>query len=247
MWMWSSKNLKYIFICKLLHPLSKYFKTSIGIDVSEEQIKKAKSKISENNENIFVYQSNAYDITSLLNENNLITDENEKNYVDLITIGQAFHWFEEDKILSLCKNILKENGCLIIAGYDKEHFYSGHPLLGIYEELIKQLIPFYDVDVEKFNSTFSICEEKFKSYFNFHEKKLYLEKLQIPITSLFNFLKSWGSYTQMIKYYSGDSSFVDPLEIFKNKCQLILGYTSGQENLYYIDFEIPYFLIILKN
>lgn len=43
------------------------------------------------------------------------------NSADLITVAQAFHWFEKDKFKAECKRLLKENGRLAIIWNERCH------------------------------------------------------------------------------------------------------------------------------
>lgn len=98
--------------------LSPYFKKIVATDPSEKQISQAKKE-----KNI---------------EYSLAAEENSKladSSVDLVTVAQAFHWFNQEKFFTECERVLKPGGVLAIWSYGLSkvtesvdriinHFYS---------------------------------------------------------------------------------------------------------------------------
>lgn len=162
-------------------------------------------------------------------------------------MGQAFHWFDEDKILTFCKDLLKENGCLAIVGYKKQHFPIDHPLYHIFEDFIQTINPFFEFDVDNVDNAYHKTHDKMKKYFNICEVKYFTEKSEIPITKLFDFLKSWSGYYKLLKTHSTDANFIDPIEAFRIECREVLNYKEENENEMMIEFTNFYYLLILKN
>src|SRR3984957_9063306 len=57
------------------------------------------------------------------------------NSVDLITAGQAFHWFDRTKARTEFKRILKPGGWVALIWNDRQ--VNSHPFLAAYENLLK--------------------------------------------------------------------------------------------------------------
>jgi len=84
--------------------LSSYFDEAIGIDPSQSQIDEAKNTVCLKNVRFQVG-----------------VDEKlpaDGNTVDMVFVGQAFHWFNFDKFYEECSRVLKKEGCLVAFGYD---------------------------------------------------------------------------------------------------------------------------------
>lgn len=65
------------------------------------------------------------------------------NSIDLITAGQAFHWFDIPKTKSEFKRVLKQNGYIILMWNERK--LDSTPFLRAYEELLLK----YGTDYEK--------------------------------------------------------------------------------------------------
>ena len=183
---------------QLLLPLSSNFKISIGIDVSEAQINKTKENIQKGNiqQEIHLFTCDAYEIHK--NITNIIPDSK----FDLITIGQAFHWFEEDKILKYLKSLLKDNGVLILAGYSKEHFeeLEQPELYHILSKTISKLLPYFKFDVENNDKAYYKSHQSIKKIFESEIiTKHHRESADLPLNNLFNLLRSWSAYNNFKK------------------------------------------------
>lgn len=62
--------------------------------------------------------------------------------VDLITAGQAFHWFDPIRARSEFRRILKPSGWVAMVW--NERLVTGDPFLGAYETLLKKYAPEYE-------------------------------------------------------------------------------------------------------
>jgi SAM-dependent methyltransferase len=195
---------------QLLIPISSYFKKSVGIDISAEQIKKANEN-SKSNLSTYCYTTDVYNVLDVLvNENHI--KEDETKILDLITIGQAFHWFEEEKLLNfIVDKLLLPNGLLVITGYKKQHFKVGDKLFIPFENFIKKLKPYFECDVEFNDSGYERTD--FTKYFSNVEKKFFEEECQLTIQNLIKFIKSWSGYFNYLK-----NNHDDPAEELLTNC-----------------------------
>jgi len=91
-----------------------YFSKVIGCDPSPNQIEVARS--NNNCENI-VYQVGPAENLDV-----------PPGSVDLVTSGQAVHWFDFKAFFNECHRVLKPNGCLLLHGYDRPHLSRSQEL-----------------------------------------------------------------------------------------------------------------------
>ncbi|KAK3578101.1 hypothetical protein CHS0354_007811 [Potamilus streckersoni] len=85
------------------HRLCRHFRSVIGIDVSEDQIKAAKSKYEKE----ITFRVGQAEDLSFLDEHTL----------DLLTAGVSMHWFDIPKFLQEAKRVLKPGGVLAVYSY----------------------------------------------------------------------------------------------------------------------------------
>ena len=207
---------------QLLFPISKSFKRSIGVDVSSFQIAKAQEhldavqKKSDKKLHIHLLAADIYEAFDKLSSDGIIPS-NQK--FDLITVGQAFHWFDEHKILPFLKSLLCDNGTLVLAGYKKQHFdQSTQPeLYGPFNSLIETLTPYFECDVNNTDWAYYKNNESFKKYFgekNVVEPLYFEETFDLPVSKLLLLVKSWSAYVNIKKETTeGKLDVLEELEI----------------------------------
>ncbi|XP_005109192.1 putative methyltransferase DDB_G0268948 isoform X2 [Aplysia californica] len=83
-------------------PLTKYFRKVVGMDVSEQQIARAPTDVS----NLSFRVSRAEDLSAY-----------ENGSLDLVTIAQAFHWVDQSKFFKEVERTVKPGGSLVVYGY----------------------------------------------------------------------------------------------------------------------------------
>lgn len=121
-----AQNFERVWDCatgngQLAMPLSKHFKKVYATDISQQQMAQAPQK-----ENI------AYSLQSA--EKTDFPD----GFFDLITVGQAVHWFNFDAFYDEVKRTLKPNGLLAIIGYAFPQFPS--EIQGIMNHLYRNVV-----------------------------------------------------------------------------------------------------------
>ena len=152
--------------------LAKYFKKVCATDISEKQISHA-----DRRENI-IYQVERAEKTSFAN-----------NQFDLITVGQAVHWFDFDEFNNEAKRVLKPDGIISIWGYG---------LLRIEEPIDNLIDKFYNEIVGLYWDSERIHIDKEYSTVKFDFKEIIIEKeLSIQtfwtLEELIGYLNSWSS------------------------------------------------------
>jgi hypothetical protein len=140
---------------------------------------------------------------------------------DIITIGEAFHWFDSDKLLSYIKSeLLNEGGLLIIIGY----FYMGVKYLTQNEEInekgLKHSAQFRETIQE--GCTYldriqfllkSYKDFDFFKYFPTVEFQEWIESRPVNRTAHEGYLKTWSFYPIYINNNKEKPDFKDPLDI----------------------------------
>jgi hypothetical protein len=193
-----------------------------------EQIKKAQEKIKANN--IHCYTGDVYDTLNIIGKD-------YKKQFDLVTIGQAFHWFDEEKILKyIFGSLIALNGTLVITGYKKQRFKINDKLYTAYSELLRKLKPYFECDVDFNDSGYERTEPLFRQYFNNVERKVFEEQGETSIHDIIGRVKSSSGYCNYVKACKDD-----PAEELLQEC--LKFYTSDDKVKIY-NF---YFYICLFN
>jgi ubiquinone/menaquinone biosynthesis C-methylase UbiE len=216
---------------QLLIPVSKYFKNSFGMDFSQEQINKANENLKkqEISNQVKLYQGDVYEILNKIETDISIDSEEKLNFkkFDLITIGQAFHWFEETRFLDFVKKILSENGVLILAGYKKQHFdEQTQPELYKYFNLVEEkLLPYFECDVDNNDNAYYKSYETIQKFFQVEKDQIkvrfFREEAEVPLKKVFDLLKSWSAYVNYLKIKKLEE--IDLIEEYQNNLKLYLG------------------------
>ena len=220
---------------QLLFPIGVKFKKSIGVDASEEQIKKAKDNLVKFNlsqDKFDIFASDVYNCT------------NTDNAFDLVTMGQAFHWFDPDKLLSYVKNIIKPGGVFVITGYKKQHFEESQAnIYSLFQEVINKLKPYFECDVDYNDNAYYKSMDLFEKYFGKSvEVKFHKEEMEVNLRNIINLVKSWSAYVNYIKNL-GDGQ--DILTTFEKELHTKYGDEKKLEDINEKYFNF-YFTITLK-
>ncbi len=155
---------------------------------------------------------------------------------DLITIGQALHWFNEDQIFPFLQQMLRDNGTIAIFAYRKQHFLKTDPLYQPFEDYFQLIKPYFECDTD--NNDNNYYKTNFDKYFEKEEVKYFTEESTISLNKLIDFLKSWSAY-----YNYKKAKNEDPLIRFKEICRGIMNNQNDDENI--IRYYNFYFAIIL--
>ncbi|QLE00429.1 methyltransferase domain-containing protein [Galbibacter sp. BG1] len=177
-----------------------------AIDISKEQLENAQPA------NNITYQLSRAESTPFFND-----------YFDLITVGQAFHWFDFDAFFDEAKRILKPGGVLAIFGYGlhKGDSEFNEKLLNFYENVIGD---YWDkeriyIEHEYQNMEFPFKEEKLINEFSI--------KVKWTPKQLEGYLKSWSA----VKKYK-EKNGNNPVDAFLNQLP--------DKEVYALEFPIFY-------
>lgn len=108
------------------HGLANFFTRIVASDASEKQISLAK----------------AHDTISFRVMPAEKTDFDDHS-VDLITVAQAFHWFDFDKFFKEAQRVLKKNGVLAVWCYELMYDTQSPELNDLIENFYRNVVGFY--------------------------------------------------------------------------------------------------------
>jgi len=242
---------------QLLFQMTEHFKyLTVGTDISESQLSEAKKKA----ENLKCVFNNDHQIQFLAGDCGELDKFLETNHIttkfSLITFAQAFHWFNMEKILQVCKeNLLEPDGVLAVVGYIIQGVHLNSP-----EEDIRVKA---NAAYKKFADTV-LVESKFdQSILNSGYKNVPFEKyftttrevltVAIPVTLdwVIGHLKTWSMYNIYVQKNKEQPEFQDPAEVCK--FTLLEELEKAQKANQIQDLEkpflliVPYFLVIAIN
>jgi len=167
--------------------LSKFFRQVQASDISDNQIKNATRK---DNINYFITRA----------EDTAFADDQ----FDLVTVGQAVHWFDFDAFNYEVKRVTKQGGLIAIWGYG---------LLRIDKEVDKLIDHFYtDIIASYWDKERRHIDNAYSSIkFDFEEIKT-KNDLTIDtgwhLSQLEGYLNSWSS----VQHYKAQNSGVNPVD-----------------------------------
>lgn len=169
--------------------LSKRFRQVIGVDVSPEQIEKAKQAA-----NLKYVVGKAEELPFLQNES-----------VDLITAATSFHWFDEAKFWQEAKRVLKPGGIVSIVNIDTPDIKE-YP--GVFSDSINRSlspsIPKVKQDPSKIYEDTSICPEGFERLVT---PKDYVQSTESNVAHLLGWVTTTSGYPRAL------NSGIDPKAI----------------------------------
>jgi len=204
-------------------------------------LKKAITKNTKNN--IHIFDDDAYNLPQILLKNKLIK-KNSK--VDLITIGEAYHWFEEDKILHFCKDLLKSEGTLAIVGYTFEPYnrVKDENISKKLRKYFEKILPYYKMNnLEGVRNGYLKSDKTyFQKYFKHVERTYHTEETIITFDQLFNSLRSSSAYVNYVKENERKEGYLNPVERLKKSFVKKVGDQNRNVTLC-----MTYYLITLKN
>ncbi|KAL4426897.1 hypothetical protein ABPG74_008821 [Tetrahymena malaccensis] len=238
---------------QMLFKLNSHFKIAVGTDLSEKQVSVATEKISNNQNymNVKVIQSDANNLISSLQKNSL-----PLNY-DLVTVGQALHWFEVEKFLQLTQSKIlnqNQNSRLAVAAYYWDGFdidINNEQLSGkqIHEQYYNSIKNYYDFDRDNLYSNYK--HYPFNKYFEQTSEDSFIEKDIFQLDDLVRYMKTSSAYNTLVEQNSKNPIFEDPTTIVQKQITEKVNAYKKEHNLsedtpYKILRRTYYFLKVFK-
>lgn len=157
--------------------LSRYFKSVQATDISEKQLQQAPQI-----DTVFYQKCKAEQSPF------------ENDSFDLITIGQAIHWFDRDLFYEEAKRVGKPNSIIAAFGYNPVQFTPE------FNTLLHHF--YYDVIYSYWDAARKIVEDKY-STMSFPFKEIQAPDFKIPLlwslTDLHGYLTTWSSVQKFIR------------------------------------------------
>lgn len=150
-------------------------------DLSEAQIKQAMNK---NNVN---YSVQVAEHTNF-----------KDNAFDLVTVGQALHWFDFDRFFNEVKRVLKPEGLFVAFGYGLNSVNEEIDSITrrFYFDIIGQ---YWDEERKYIDDQYSSIEFPFEKL----EKRNFINILQWDVEHYLGYLNTWSA----VKHFQGKNSF----------------------------------------
>jgi len=162
--------------------LARYFETVYATDISQKQLDEA-PKLSN-----VVYSQSPAEKTTFAG-----------NSFDLITVGQALHWFDQPEFFREVNRVGKKGGLLAVWGYS---FLQIHPTIDTV------IANFYHNIVGKYwDEARKLVEDEYRSiYFPFREivTPTFYINVEWNLTHLAGYLSSWSATQRFIEQEGTD-------------------------------------------
>lgn len=202
----------------VLFKLSKYFsKISLGIDKSLKQLETAKNKLTnESNNNIVFELMDVKDLTGYMKERALPC-------FDLITIGEALHWFDVPQTLkSIREEWLIKNGVLAVLGYICKGFVYNtqdktKESLGfkVYEKMMESVGPYFECDRIELDQAYPTYP--FGKFFENIDRREDIVQKEISVQELIRYVRTFSAYNTYLADNSKKEGFIDALEVMEKQ------------------------------
>lgn len=176
--------------------LAAYFDKVYASDISEKQLQHA-----ETAPNIYYSVSSA--------ENLGFDDES----FDLITVGQAIHWFNFDAFYKEVNRLLKNDGVFAVLGYGL--FSAGEEADKVLQHLYKDILgSYWDAERKYVDENYQTIPFPFKEI----EVPGFENRFQWSIEQLLGYLNTWSAVQHYIR---GNS--VNPVDLVKSDLEQLWG------------------------
>lgn len=158
--------------------LAKHFKRVFATDISKNQLKEAPTK-----KNI-IYGLSRAESTAFKNDS-----------FDLITVGQALHWFDLSAFFREVRRVSKHNGILAVWGYSL--LQLGDPIDTLLSEFYYEKVgPYWDNERQHIDSGYQTIKFDFVKV---RHRELFEIKGNMDLETLEGYLNSWSSVQNYIR------------------------------------------------
>ena len=166
------------------------FTAAWGVDISHEQVRQA---VNQSAHNQFYLKSPA-EVTCF-----------KDNTFDIITAGQAWHFFDHDRFNREVSRILAPNGFLVIFGYNIS--FSLSPQLDKAQAILDEfynlkLAPFYSDLAKLVHNRYRDIELPFATRHRIEDVEL---RIKVPLSWILDFIRTQSIYRAMNKALPGNS------------------------------------------
>ncbi|XP_063862669.1 putative methyltransferase DDB_G0268948 isoform X1 [Scylla paramamosain] len=215
--------------------LAPHFNNVTGLDISEAQITEAIKKNNANNVSFKVSGAETLPFPS--------------RSLQVITTGQACHWFDLPKFYAEADRVLVSGGVLALYGY-----LFPLPIFGEVSDQLAEIVnDTYENKLEGYihQGSMEVYLGNYKSekYNMVHyEDRIeirndsYYTDKAVSVTDLTGYISSWSGF-QNYRTQNGDEAAFDMLQNFQNRIMSVLGVSTAPEDTQLI-LRYKYFIIM---
>ncbi|RUS22557.1 S-adenosyl-L-methionine-dependent methyltransferase [Endogone sp. FLAS-F59071] len=175
--------------------------------------------------------------------------------VDLVTSGEALHWFDQPKFFEEAKRILKPRGTLAIIGYALCNIVGNQEATDIVRDFgLNEMAPYWErkaLLVENYYRDISFPFTNIQWYFS-HEgldttslgsvsSRPFMEE-NMTIDRFESYIKSWSVYATYCKIHTGAE---DPVERMTRKLEQAIGVKDRGTETFTVQW--PTVLVVAEN
>jgi len=176
---------------------------------------------------------------------------------DLITIGEALHWFDHYKLFEYINTKLMDSeGTFCVLSYcntgceynitDKEFSKKAQ---AHYDKFYLTVKDSFESNQDSIYSGYSDIE--FSKYYKNVVREKYVEEIPMSLTGLIGYFKTWSGYNTYIIKMASQENFADPAEVmregFERDLKEYFEKSGEQINELVITLITPYFYIECSN
>ena len=199
------------------------FRKCIGLDISAEQIKNAKTVFQEKGvKNVEFHVCPAEDLPL------------SSNSCDLVTCAMGWHWLDAGKFYSECTRVLRKPGVLAVYGY-------GYPFFPQHKKATEVSMEFQDFLARKcWHPSLRHIRNQYKEVklpYSVTERFDITQEWHVPLSHYMAFLRTLATYRKYMSDYPGD----DPLDAVHK--ELKDAFSAGDTDPI-VDCTFPVFIIL---
>lgn len=202
---------------KILLSFCENFEEVKGIDLSEQMLSVASANVQKFME--------SHPTHSIVLSKNHVMDLSEEEKFDLITVGQALHFFPGEAILRKIRNMLNEGGMFMTFGYVLREVKSENPLENeVFYEFYNKMLPYFTFDMYELHHHYSDkTKYPFEAVFEKVDRKQTDLVLSLTKEEYINYLKTWSAYNIYVDKHGLDP-IIELLEKSAEKLTCVFDY-----------------------
>ncbi|XP_076041602.1 putative methyltransferase DDB_G0268948 isoform X3 [Oratosquilla oratoria] len=214
--------------------LSNHFKNVVGFDISEAQVAEAVKQ--EKSPNVTYKVSGAESLLC------------EKESLQLVSAGQACHWFDIPKFFAEADRVLVPGGVIALYGYHlPKPIWEGKSeklnqlILDLYSGILQGYVKQESMEAYLGNYTDPRYKPPFEYYESERDDSLYLDR-KATVADLKGYISSWSGF-QNYRADKGDEAALNVLNTFESKFMDELGVDTPSSETE-LTLRITYYLLM---
>lgn len=124
---------------------------------------------------------------------------------DLITVGQALHWFDVDKFMAHSKSMLNPQGKLACLGYYVDRIDSSeHQIHQHYETFYAKVKPMFDFNRDELHNGYTDTRYTFSKHFENVKRLHESETTELTRDAFIGYMKTYSGYNTYLEKNKDD-------------------------------------------